>query len=568
MSITYNLLLDADFTALEAVAETWMKLYQKLEDQIVALEGLKSDDDAALGSNHWEGQSAQAARERLRDIVLDLDERSGAARRVSLAITDAIEEFKGAQADLAEVAAEINSERAILTDTGSVIPDTSAGTDNIYYAEGLSTRIAAALERAADADEALAAAIGVWAETLSASERSAIIAEAADEAAELQEMIDSGASPEQINDWWNELSEAERLGILEGNPGLIADVDGIPTDTRDAANRDLLDAEVNRYLGLDSTIDDVEARIAAMEADGTDMEGNGRARHYSEEYLALQDQLESLQSDRDRRDELVGLQDALTGPAATGQEYFLLGYDSAEDGKAIISVGNPDTADQTVVYVPGTGGDLDGAAGNDLRRAETMSSDAADVPGSGETAVVVWLDYDAPDNAFVNSPSTSYAEDASAPLASFMSGLESTNHDPEGTTTSVIGHSYGTTVIGQSANEYGLATDQIVAVASPGMTVDRASELNIDPDNFYATTAPGDVINTAAEATGILGPDPNDTGLNLEGLWPDAGFGGTSFNSDNMGNDPMDIHSNYWDDGNPARGNMALIFTGNGDELK
>ncbi|WP_100448056.1 alpha/beta hydrolase [Glycomyces xiaoerkulensis] len=571
MAITYGLLLEADFTALESVGEAWMDLYGNLDDQAATIGELKAKDVAAFGVNHWEGRNADTAREQVRDIVVDLDERAAAARRVSVSIADAVEEFRAAQSDLNEAVAEVDRERATVTDAGAVVPDTSRGTDNISYAQGMSTRINAALDRATEADEGLKAAIGVWAETFSASERSALIQGAADEAEELQELIDSGASPQAINDWWSGLDEAERLGILEGNPGLIADVDGIPTEDRDAANRDLLEAEIDRFSPtLDADIADLEAQLEELDAAGDRFDeggGNLGVPHETSEYRELREQLEALEVERDDRDSLEKLQDAISGQARTDQEYFLLGYDSAEDGKAIVSVGNPDTADNTAVYVPGTGGDLDGASGGDLQRAETMAWDAAAVPGGGETAVVMWLDYDAPDDAFLNAPSSSYAEDASEPLTSFMGGLEATNHDPEGTTTTVMGHSYGTTVIGEAASENGLATDQIVAVASPGMTVDHASELNIDPDDFYATTAPGDAIHAAAESSLIHGPDPSDTGLNLSD-GPGSGFGGTSFESDSMSWNPMEIHSNYWEDGNSARDNMAKIFTGNGDEVR
>ncbi|WP_051393372.1 alpha/beta hydrolase [Glycomyces arizonensis] len=381
--------------------------------------------------------------------------------------------------------------------------------------------------------------------------------------------IESGdAIPEEVNDWWNSLAEGDQELFVHELPELVGPVDGIPTEDRDTANRILLDQEIADFSPtLDEDIAVIEDRIAEIEGNWSEIVANGDSIDRAEELEQLREELARLQGERVTYNELVDLQSAIAEESPTGQQYYLLGYDSAGDGKAIVSVGNPDTADNTVVYVPGTGGDLDGAGGNDLQRAETMAGDAAQVAGSGETAVMVWLDYDAPNNPIMNSPSLSYAEDASEPLASFMSGLDATNHDPEETTTTVIGHSYGTTVIGQAASEYGLDTDQIVAVASPGMTVDHASELGIDPDDFYSTTAPGDLINAAAEATLILGSDPNDGGLNIQGGGLDSGFGGTSFDSDNMGWSPVDIHSNYWDDGNPARKNMAMIFTGNGDQV-
>jgi pimeloyl-ACP methyl ester carboxylesterase len=381
--------------------------------------------------------------------------------------------------------------------------------------------------------------------------------------------IESGeATPEEVNKWWNSLSEGDRELFVHELPELVGPVDGIPTDDRDTANRLLLDQEIAGFSPtLDGDIAAIEDRISEIEGNWSDIVASGESVERTEELEQLRAELSELQDERATFHELEDLQEAITGQAPTGQDYYLLGYDSAGDGKAIVSVGNPDEADNTVVYVPGTGGDLDGAGGNDLRRAETMAGDAFQIPGSGETAVIMWLDYDAPDNPLTDSPSLSYAEDASEPLASFMGGLDAANHDPEGTTTTVMGHSYGTTVIGQAASEHGLDTDQIVAVASPGMTVDHARELGIDPDDFYSTTAPGDIIGAAAEASLILGPDPNDSGFNIRGGGADAGFGGTSFTSDNMGWNPVDIHSNYWDDENPSRKNMAMIFTGNGDQV-
>jgi hypothetical protein len=38
------------------------------------------------------------------------------------------------------------------------------------------------------------------------------------------------------------------------------------------------------------------------------------------------------------------------------------------------------------------------------------------------------------------------------------------------------------------------------------------------------------------------------------------------FDSDNRNLNPVDNHSAYWDQGNPARKNIALIVTGQGDK--
>lgn len=574
MAITYDLLLDADFTALEDAGASWLRLYQVLGDQAAALVNLKSDDHAAFGVDHWEGETAEAARERVRSLVLALDERAAAARRVSVAITDAVEEFEGARSDLNEVVAEADHERVVLSDGGGVVPDTSRGTDNVYYAEGLAERIAAALERATAADEALKAAIGVWAETFSESERLGLIHEATDEAEALQDLIDSGASPEAVNDWWGDLDETERLGILEGRPELLAALDGIPTDTRDAANRDLLGTAIDRYgPALDADIADLEDRIAALEESGEQYaySENG-VPHHSAEYAELLARMEGLEEQRGDRDALLDLQDAVAGPAPTGQEHFLLGFDTEDDGGAIVSIGNPDTAANTGIFVPGTFSALDNFAGEDgaLERATAMARDARQygVPGE-ETAMIAWLDYDSPQSAdprdafgeaawdlaaiLPEANDGSRAEEGAQTLNRFIDGLDAAHRDG-GAHTTLTGHSYGGLVVGETVQDTDTGADQIIGVAAPGFGVDRAAELAIGGENVWATMAEGDAIALAAAESVIHGNDPvNDA------------FGGRTFASDASGADGGDIHGGYWDEGNAARKTMALIITGQGD---
>ncbi|MFC6015274.1 alpha/beta hydrolase [Plantactinospora solaniradicis] len=86
----------------------------------------------------------------------------------------------------------------------------------------------------------------------------------------------------------------------------------------------------------------------------------------------------------------------------------------------------------------------------------------------------------------------------------FQSGLRVT-HEGDSSHNVVLGHSYGTTVIGQTASEQaGLNADDLVLVASPGAEVGGAKDLNItggDPTkHVWATTAKNDFIqNTGLE---------------------------------------------------------------------
>ncbi|MCH7232972.1 alpha/beta hydrolase family protein [Glycomyces sp. L485] len=592
MAITYTGLLEADFSKLENAGETWISLGGGLESSAGELEDLKRSDGSKLGADNWFGDTPDWGRERLRDIVLAIDDRAAAARRVGIAITDAAAAFKSCQSDLSDVIAEIDRERAHLTDTGSVIPDTSRGTDNVTYAETIASRIRTILETAEETDETLKAAVGMFAETMTADERRNLAAQAEGPAAELQELIDAGSSPEKVNDWWESLDEQERLALLEANPELIGPVDGIPTDFRDTANRELLDRELGRFDPvLDSEIADLQARLDEMEASGDRYSGISDlgVPYTSDEYSALAAQLGALQEERDRRDALTGLQDAITGQADTGQEHFLLGYDSAGDGKAIVSVGNPDTADNTAVYVPGTTSDLGNFPGS-IDRAETMASDARFYDPNRETAVVAWLDYDAPDDVVPDAGDHSYAKDAGPVLSQFSYALEATHHGSDSAHTTIVGHSYGTTVVGHTASEYGVEADKIIAVASPGLDTVSAGDLGVGAENVYVTTAEGDDIRyttdtfsdikNTATAGGALGEfAPADAQGDGSYAWHGPtnplhdDYGANVFASNatdaagNSTNDGGDIHGGYWAEGNIARENIAYIISDQTDRV-
>lgn len=397
--------------------------------------------------------------------------------------------------------------------------------------------------------------------------------------------IESGeATPEEVNGWWNSLPEGDQELFVHERPELVGPVDGIPTDDRNTANRLLLDQEI---AGFSPTLDDditaLEAQLEAMEENGERYIQGGYRSPLIEtnEYQALVSELEELRGQQ----ALVELRDRIEGQTNTGQDYYLLDYDSSEDGKAIVAIGNPDTADNTAVYVPGTGADLAGFSG-DIDRAEIMSNDASELGVEDqETAVIAWLDYDAPDEVVPNAMDMSYAEDAGSVLSQFTHGLEAT-HTDDGAHTTVVGHSYGTTVVGHTASEYGVEADKIIAVASPGLDSGGAEDLGIGAENVYATTAENDAIRTSTDTLStVLNSLPVPTGGWEDGqsdgysAWHGTvnpvhkDYGATVFTSDATDKDgnPTDegaaIHSGYWGDGNIAKDNIAYIVTDQTDRV-
>jgi pimeloyl-ACP methyl ester carboxylesterase len=212
--------------------------------------------------------------------------------------------------------------------------------------------------------------------------------------------------------------------------------------------------------------------------------------------------LASVQAELDR---LGKVEATLTG---LGDNGLLLGYDPAGDGKAIVAVGNPDTAAHTAVWVPGLNTELADIQGNTNRvrhlqeRADELTLEAA-----GDVAAVMWLGYDAPETGS-SVLAHGRSEQGGKALDSFVDGLHVTN-DGQGHTVTAIGHSYGSTVVAEAAlRGDGLAVNDIVVAGSPGMHTDHAADLNIDPRHVWAGSAPLDPVSDpgdhpAAAAAGM-----------------------------------------------------------------
>jgi hypothetical protein len=568
VAVSYRALRDADFGPLAAVGEQWLAQAGRLEEREAELDDLRR---RRLGEAEWTGTVAEEVRSRVKLIADDAVERAGECRRIAAAIEDAVAVFKDRQEELEELLASLPE--GLSVDADGVVTAESA-----EDAAAFERRVEAILDAVGEADETLHAAVAAIAGTTDAGERAELAAGVA-LADDFQDMLDGGADPAAVNAWWDGLSPFEQQGLLEARPELLAQVDGIPTAVRDSANRTLLDGELERR---ENEIEAVEDRLAADPGDED-----------------LRRRLEGL---RDTQRDLVRLRDEVSEPYQVGSggpalERYLLGYSSAGDGRAVVAIGNPDTADHVSVLVPGTGTDL-GNVGGSLDRAELMAGDAYWADPGSSTASVLWLGYDAPDEIVPHAMDRGYAEDAAEDLSSFASGLRAVDEDGASHVT-VTGHSYGSTTVGIAARDAGLDVDDMVFVASPGVGVDSASDLGIDPDRVWATRNEEDIIGWAREDAigaiagggagglvggaaggligGALGYFASDHDDLVHGTDPvsDA-FGGRTFQSDatrdadgfeELWKDNAENHSSYWDgdNGHPrnvARDNLAYIVTG------
>ncbi|MGC4887734.1 alpha/beta hydrolase [Micromonospora sp. DT227] len=352
-----------------------------------------------------------------------------------------------------------------------------------------------------------------------------------------------GAGPAEVSRWWAGLSPAERRWLVGHEPGRVGHLDGVPVTARDQANRLLLADRREELL----------------------------ARR-----LALRRPLPAGPAEVTRRARLAGVEAALRGLDGLAERLatsgapraYLLGLDPAGDGRAVVALGNPDRAGAVLTYVPGMTADLADAPAELGRAARVLERCAAIGPGE-EAAAVLWLDYDAPD-FLPEASGTRPAEAAGPALHRFQEGLRATHDGPPARQT-VLGHSYGSLVVGTAARDHGLGADALVFVGSPGVGVDHAAELRMPAGQVWASTAPDDVIRLAhppdelarrAVLAGTpLGPVLAAHDRHRERLWfgadPSApGFGGRRFPSGRHG------HTGYWDADNPALDGMARIVLG------
>ncbi|MFI6153573.1 alpha/beta hydrolase [Kitasatospora sp. NPDC051170] len=324
--------------------------------------------------------------------------------------------------------------------------------------------------------------------------------------------VPDNTDPQKAAAWWKTLTPDQQADFIALHPGRIGAMDGLPSAVRDEANR----------LSLDQQLDKSEA-------------GHARESNLtSEEYNKQQAGLRAL---RDRLAEQDG--------APEGKQLFLLGLDPNGHGHAIVSMGNPDTADHTAVVVPGTDTTI-ASMPREIKRIDATQEAASDAcQGTKKVAVISWLGYDAPEIPPENFSvaDTDRAKDGAAPMRQFTEGLRIAQGDHHSHLT-VIGHSYGTTAVGAAASGgAGLGADDIIALASPGMIVPDAGKLHISTDHVWVGTANDDPIRFASGLT--LGRDPRS----------DV-FGGHNIQIDTSG------HSGYWDEGSITLMNQGRIIVG------
>ncbi|MBK3558592.1 hypothetical protein JHN55_19085 [Streptomyces sp. MBT56] len=370
-------------------------------------------------------------------------------------------------------------------------------------------------------------------------------------------------TPRDNATWWKGLSAEEQAAHLALNAAAVGALDGLPAETRDEANRKVF---VEKRSEFELALKAIPAAPPKYTYITT---ARGPARVYSDEYVEWNDKYS------DRKKELEGylkgmdqIQDRFDRTGVRGlPEAYLLGYDPVghSDGKIILANGNPDTADHTAVYVPGTKANIEkiaeGADLGDLGRSEMLWAESGKMAPDKSFSTITWLDYDAPDKVAGEATRGSYAEDAGPTLRSFMEGNSAAHETSSGSPghTTLIGHSYGTTVVGVAAQsdigpvgDFGPTpriADDVIAVGSPGMQADHAADLGIGAKNVWAMGGPYDdqIVRQGGRLVGL--------GDNLT-IPTDERFGGNIMKSDSGD------HGGFWDPESISLRNQAAVIAG------
>lgn len=196
------------------------------------------------------------------------------------------------------------------------------------------------------------------------------------------------------------------------------------------------------------------------------------------------------------------------------------------DGRLVVAFGDIDTADSITTVVAGVGSSDSTSWPGYLTKAQTIAQKTGG-------ASVMWLGYNAPSSvplAAVTSPARHGGYD----LRSFQSALrQRAAARKKQQRLVVLGHSYGSTVVGTAARDGTLAADAVVFAGSPGVGVNQRSQLHLDNPHGEVIGSLGFRDPIAFTSTPLFGAHGMNPASPL--------FGGSVWRS-------MADHDDYWTD--------------------
>lgn len=344
----------------------------------------------------------------------------------------------------------------------------------------------------------------------------------------ITKLLLSPPSARSVAGWWRLVPDDARATLIGSAPELVGNLDGLPVELRDTANRE--------FLG--ESIAEAEREIPHL----------GRAE----------------KADAERRLHMLKeIEESLV--TTEGQsERHLLSVDTAWPGRAAVVIGDLQTADYVSYLVPGMFFTVDGQIVDWTVIAQDLHNEQLDwVDRLGRTdptmadakiATVSWIGYQTP--GIMDIVSLDLAKEGAKFISSSVNGLRAIREGNEAHVT-LLTHSYGSTATLMALAAGTMSVDSLVIIGSPGSAAQSVDDLGMPRDQVFVGEAAWDpVVNTA-----FFGSDP---GSDSFGASPMSVAGGE---------DPItgislagaSGHLGYFDAGSEAMRNMALVGLDEGE---
>ncbi|MCX2948209.1 alpha/beta hydrolase [Lentzea sp. NEAU-D7] len=362
-----------------------------------------------------------------------------------------------------------------------------------------------------------------------------------------------GSDPKAVADWWKSLSKDQQEALKNTKYQELGQLRGLPADVLDEANRKRIPEDAARFNAeKDQLKQQLADRARELGVDPNSAEGQRALRNDAQGSQLMSQYDEAARRAKNADDAVGALDKAGQLSAESGKKAYVLAWSpdgaGAKEGAIAVAFGNPDTAKNVAVCVPGTTSTLSSFG---LDQAANLSTEMGP-----DGAAIQWLGYDAPEflPGQVNDPEQ--AREGGAILAKDVEGYRTTNPNAHVT---VIGHSYGSTVVGYSAMDNGLKADDIVFVGSPGVGASNVDQLSAGAGHVYVGGTEHDPVIQATSGDWFT-KDGSSTGPY------DSSFGGKTFGTSGeswIGH----AHSSYYDKGTESLSNIAKIANGDGGSV-
>ncbi|MFE6778672.1 alpha/beta hydrolase [Streptomyces sp. NPDC057702] len=583
--MTFDQLIDLRPAELEEAADGW----HRLSSAASAAKERVTDEIATRLQLAATGEGVDAAVRRLHDLARSCHHVQVETGLVRTALNGLAGELRSARKKLTGAVADAEAEQFTVRSDGSVhwvdkdpaaplaprqsvrgsrpsvviAPDADP---RRARAQEYADRIGAALREATEADARYAQALGRLHADSDLNTSDADWVDAQRDMAAVREVaahlsasdIPKDGSPKENAAWWKALSADEQAGYIALHPASVGALDGLPAVARDEANRAVLAEKRADYQAQLNAIPPEPVKIQPGRVGSPIATRTAAWLAWDEKWSAKKSQLEaSLKGMGDIQERFTHTE--LEPGEKRFPRPYLLAFSPEGRGRAVIANGNPDTADHTAVYVPGT----DAGFGNlnpHLKRMTNLWIAADAAADGGTVSTITWLGYDAPQGV-ANAVSSDDANNGAPDLNAFVDGVHASRATDSPGHLTVTGHSYGTTLIGSAARQGDLHADDIVTLGSPGTQVGRATDLDVPEGHVWNEEAEGDWIPELGRMKHGHPEYHWDSGWDFV-IPSDDRFGAHHMRTDTDG------HSGYWNDDSESLKNQARVVVGRHDEVR